>query len=200
MKAIVQDGRVLVFDDGHGHWVTIKGNKVKLDEDGTVLEGPEGLKGKKVKTKPYKKVGQVLVFNSDEDWEKWSDEMAENGKDITRKLVYINNGWRTMADGQFECKNWKTAINQFEAFFSKVKDHDVDGWIEGMRESCEMGYFADQLTYKSYPHDTPEELAHAKEVIRKGGHYAWGVEQIDDNRWYIFLNCSGIYAGHEERD
>ena len=41
---------------------------------------------------------------------------------------------------------------------------------------------------------------HEKEMsFPQGGTYSWGVEEVDEGRWYIFLNISGIYAGVERK-
>lgn len=199
MKIILRNGEAFVSDDGHGHWVTIKGNKVKLDNDGTVLVGPKALKGQKINGK-YKKVGRVYVFNDIDNYLEFEEEMQEKGK-FYDSPTFIDNGWEIRCDGFYDVKRWQTALRRFEQEMVKLdKTDSIKGWIEGMRESCEAGYFTDLINYKSYPHNTPEEIKEAKETIEKGGSYSWGVEPVwNGERYYIWLNISGIYANREER-
>lgn len=60
-----------------------------------------------------------------------------------------------------------------------------------MVESCENGFFEDTTGWKpAWSNDLEEIKAQSKK-----GTYSWGVEEIYDGYWYLFLNISGIWAG-----
>lgn len=126
-------------------------------------------------------------FNSFEEYERWT-ERFENASDYEMIPCAIDDGWKISLDMFTECKSYKTALKRFAKAFDEIeKSAGIETWVEGMKESCENGYFADKLTYW----DKEEERRRAKEF----GTYAWGVEQIDERLWYVFLNITGAYAG-----
>lgn len=125
----------------------------------------------------------MKVFKSFEEFEAWADHNDESVP------VLIDDGWKRSMDMTTECKSWKVALRRFAKEFQTVPE--VNEWIPGIRESAESGYFSDSLTY----YDKDYEY----EIIRKHGSYSYGIEKIDEGRWYIFLNLSGVYAGFPER-
>lgn len=129
---------------------------------------------------------KTKIFQSVEEWEQWS----ENCFDSQDVPILIDDGWKIAADMFTECKSWKTALKHFEKAFAGIND-DVTDWIETINESCENGCFEDTTGWKPAWTNDPKEIAE----IQKGGAYAWGVEEMSDGYWYIYLNISGVYAG-----
>ena len=122
----------------------------------------------------------TLVFKDYEAYETWTEQF-ENCSDYEQIPTVIDDGWKVAADMFTECKSFKTALRRFEKQFGEVNS-EIKAWVEGMRETCEAGMFSEKEN--SYP---------------QGGAYSWGVEEVQDGYWYIFLNISGIYAGRERR-
>jgi len=131
----------------------------------------------------------VKMFKSYEDYENWTEQF-ENCSDYQEIPCAIDDGFKVMTDMFTECKSWKTALRRFEKTFREVHS-DITGWVECMREGAEGGYFKDEC--KPGWNATPEEL---KEFYA-GGSFSYGIEEVDDGYWYIFLNISGIYASRE---
>ena len=130
-------------------------------------------------------------FHSYEAYEAWT-ETFEDPAAYEMEPVAIDDGWKISMDMFTECKSFKTALRRFEKIFRNVDaDAGVSEWIEGIRESCQNGFFKDAMTMW----DKAEE----QRIARTFGSYSWGVEEIDDGLWYIFLNVSGQYAGRPER-
>ena len=122
----------------------------------------------------------TLVFKDFEAYEAWTEQFEECSE-YEQIPTAIWDGWKMAADMFTECKSFKTALKRFEKAFGNVNG-EVKAWVEGMRESCENKYF------------------HEKEMsFPQGGTYSWGVEEVDEGRWYIFLNISGIYAEVERK-
>lgn len=96
-----------------------------------------------------------------------------NDGDISERVTVLHvNDW-IRSDMTTNCKSWKTALKRF---FSVLREHCFYGWYESIRESCENGVFsADDMT-----------LANGKK--NPGFSWCYGVEQLDDDIWYIFLN------------
>ena len=128
-----------------------------------------------------------MIFGSFDSFSEYCDILIE--KCETEKLdecVFIVRDRRKQwydCDLTTSCKSYKTAIRRFfkaisdyaknesenAHYFKTVYDFDesvFSGWAECMLESCENGYFADNAP----------------------GSFAWGVEWVDEGRWYIFLN------------
>lgn len=131
----------------------------------------------------------TLVFNSYEAYENWTEQF-DGCYEYEEIPTAIDDGWRISADLFTDCKSWKTAIRRFEKAFVDVNP-EIRTWIEGIRESAESGYFKEAV--EPAWNATPEE----RKEFFKGGMYSWGIEEVDEGRWYIFLNISGIYAGRE---
>ena len=130
---------------------------------------------------------KVKIFNDFEAYETWTDKFDDFEYCYTPCL--IDDGWKISMDVFIDCKSWKTALNRFKKAFGDYSE-DVKAWIDGMYESCENGYMHDECYYSACESD--------KELCKKYGSYGWAVEQVDDGRFYIFLNISGEYAGYHE--
>ena len=90
------------------------------------------------------------------------------------ELTFINeNGWKKV-DLTTNTKSWKVAVNRF--FKAIGNDVDFNGWKECIVESCENGYFSDN------------DGTMADGSKNKFPSWSYGVEQIDESGWYIFLN------------
>lgn len=138
---------------------------------------------------------KTKLFTSMVEYENWT-ELFENCSDYEEIPSAIDDGFKIMMDMFTECKSWKVALRRFGKQFADVDaSAGIKDWVEGMRESCENGYFKDTDGWKPGWNCTPEEY---NEYV-KGGTYSWAVEEIDEGRWYIFLNISGVYAGREAR-
>lgn len=132
-------------------------------------------------------------FTSYEQYEIWTEKF-DNCSDYEEIPTLIDDGWKLAMDMFVECKSYKTALRRFaKAFGCTDENAGVKDWIEGMTESCESGYFSDTAGWHPAWTNDPEEIRKAAE----GGTYSWGVEELDEGRWYIFLNISGIYANRE---
>lgn len=128
---------------------------------------------------------KTKMFKSFDEYENWTNQF-ENCSDYEKIPVYIDDGFKISADAIIECKTWKTALNRFEKAFPM----DVlNPWIEIMKESCGSGYFEDIKGWMPAYACEKEEL----KEIAKSGTYSWGVEYLDENLWYIYLNVSGGY-------
>lgn len=114
-------------------------------------------------------------FNSFDEYIEWTEQF-DNCSDYEGIPVAIDDGKKISMDMFTECKSYKVAIRRFGKMFSEFKA-EMDGWIDGMRESCENGCFKDSRY---------EDSTNA---------YSWGVEETMDGYWYVFLNISGVYAG-----
>lgn len=134
---------------------------------------------------------KTKIFKSFKEYESWT-ERFENCSDYEEIPCVIDNGWKISMDMLTECRSWKTALRRFEKQFKDVDENaGITDWVEGIRESCENGYFKDAMTM----YDKEEE----KKTAQTFGTYSWGIEDVGENYWYIFLNISGEYAGRSSR-
>ena len=134
---------------------------------------------------------RMKKFTSIEDYEKWT-EGFENASDYEEIPVMIDTGFEISVDMFTTCKSYKTALKRFEKTFGG-SNKSISEWIESIKESCENGYFKDLDGWKPAWLKKPEEI----EEYRKSGTYSWGVENVSENCWYIFLNISGGYVNRE---
>lgn len=136
---------------------------------------------------------KLQCFESMEAFETWA-ESFENCSDYMMIPTCVDDGWKIACDMQVYCKRWKTALKRFEKVFSDVHP-EIPDWIEGMKESCENGYFKNIDGWKpGYP-ASKEDI----ETARNYGTYAWAVEDLGDGLWYIYLNLSGQYLNRGSR-
>lgn len=107
-------------------------------------------------------------FNSFEQF----DESGTAGN--WEELTFIReDGWKK-ADLMTETKSWKVALNRF--FKAIGNDPDFDGWKECIVECCENGAFEQN------------DWTMADGSRNEFPSWSYGIEQIDESGWYIFLN------------
>lgn len=90
----------------------------------------------------------------------------ENTKHRMNAVDIVNNIRSVCADGEFECKSWKTALRRLAK--AVATDSRFDGWCEQIKEMVENGCWSQ----------------------REPGEWAFGVELLDEGRWYLFINTS----------
>lgn len=134
----------------------------------------------------------VREFISYDEYFEWTEKF-ENCSDYQFLPTIIDDGFKISCDLFTECKTINTAMNRFEKAFAYKKE--LIEWFEAMRESFEAGYYKDTKgCYPSWTNNTEE--------IRKfleDGMYSFGIEQIEDDMWYVFLNVSGKYIERENK-
>lgn len=79
------------------------------------------------------------------------------------------------------CKRATTAVNRFFSAFDLDKYPQIVGWKEGILEAIQSGVFSESETYKGM----------------HTGSYTWGVEELDDERFYVFLNLLDVAKDKE---
>lgn len=109
-------------------------------------------------------------YNSFEDFE--NDDRCKGAWEL---VAVVNKPNGVCADLITECKNWQTAVRRF--FKALENDHRFDGWMEGIIESIENGYWKDKEAYWN---------AETQRNEYTGG-YFWEVEPNEDY-YYICLN------------
>lgn len=119
----------------------------------------------------------TLVFNSQESYENWMEQF-DSYADFESIPTVVDDGWKISADLMVECKSYKTALKRFEKAFKDVPD--IADFYEYLADSCDLKCFSANEGYMSE---------------RQYGALSYGVEQIDENRWYIYVNLSGGYRG-----
>ena len=102
-----------------------------------------------------------------EDYESYDKFVESCGSDYEEIPMLIVVGNEIKADLMTECKSWKTALKRFDKVFMGL-DEDLDGFLgEGFYESVESGY---------------PSAADPK-------NYAYGIEEVNEGRWYIYVTC-----------
>ena len=103
------------------------------------------------------------------------DEFHESGTagNYEEVTVIHENGW-VKSDLLTECKSWKTVLRRF--FKMLGNDGIFEGWKETIEESIENGFF------------TMNDFTLSDGSKNPFPGYAFEVEEIDENVWYIFLN------------
>lgn len=119
----------------------------------------------------------TLVFNSQEAYENWMEQF-DSYADFESIPTVVDDGWKISADLMVECKSYKTALRRFEKAFKDVPD--IAEFYECLADSCDSKCFFAKEGYMSE---------------QQYGALSYGVEQIDENRWYIYVNLSGGYRG-----
>lgn len=133
----------------------------------------------------------VREFTTYDEYFEWTEQF-ENCSDYQLSPVIIDDGFKVSCDLFTECKTINTAMNRFEKAFGYKKE--LIEWFEAMRESFESGCYEDiKGCYPAYTQDREE----IKKVL-SNGMYSFGIEQTDDDMWYVFLNVSGTYIGREK--
>ena len=124
---------------------------------------------------------KTKIFNNFEAYEAWTEQF--DNCEYCHTPCLIDDGWKISMDMLTDCKSYKTALNRFKKAFGDYNE-DVKAWIDGLYESYECGYTHDELHY-----DTKE----LEKEYSKYGTFSWGIEEVDEGRWYIFMNLSGEY-------
>lgn len=88
-------------------------------------------------------------------------------------VVYGSNGW-ICSDCTTACKSYKTALRRFFKALTENGESLISNWYAEILESCENGYFK----------------------MSDSGSYSWGIEEVSDGVWYVFLNINR--AVHDE--
>lgn len=118
---------------------------------------------------------KVKTFKSYEDFEAWS-ESFENASDCEDFPTYIDDkdNCKISADMVIYCKKRITAVKRFAKQFEEFSL--VKEWaIDSIMECVNNGMFSDTYSYDC-------------------NMYSWGVEEIDDGIFYIYLSLKGVYA------
>ncbi|MGN1394550.1 MAG: hypothetical protein ACI4V7_11080, partial [Succinivibrionaceae bacterium] len=93
----------------------------------------------------------------------------------TNYVHFINETEKVAIDGEVQCKNASTAINRFFDTLGNQFDNlgidELNGWKESILESIKNGVYSQTNAEGSAP-----------------GTYSYGVEQLDNGRWYVYLN------------
>lgn len=120
---------------------------------------------KKTQIKQSEVIKMKRTFKSFDEYSEYYDnhEHRMNDVDIVEDTLTVG------ADGEFECKSWKTAIRRF---FKALAGDDRFDWEESIIEWIKEGVWKDRAEYNG------------KYII---GGYHWEVENIDENCWYIEL-------------
>ena len=133
----------------------------------------------------------VREFISYDEYFEWTEQF-ENCSDYQFLPTIIDDGFKIICDLFTECKTINTVMNRFEKAFGYKKE--LIEWFEAMRESFESGCYEDiKGCYPSGIQDREE----INEVL-SNGMYSFGIEQTDDDMWYVFLNVSGAYVGRKK--
>ena len=103
-------------------------------------------------------------FEDHESYDKFVESCGSDYEEIPMLIVVGNE---IKADLMTECKSWKTALKRFDKVFMGL-DEDLDGFLgEGFYESVESGYPS----------------------AADPGNYAYGIEEVNEGRWYIYVTC-----------
>lgn len=109
-----------------------------------------------------------------------SVEYLEETVDIIRNASRFGTQFQT--DLTTSCKKAKTAVERLFSAFDPDKYPALSGWKEGILESISNGYFSDREMYNG---------------MFTGG-YTWGVEALDEDRFYVYLNLLDVAKDKEE--
>ena len=106
------------------------------------------------------------TFKNFDEYESYYENHEHRYNDVD----IAENEFTVSADGEFECKSWKTALRRF--FKALANDSRFDDWYEAILESIKNGIWKEVETIDG-------------EYFLGGFH--WSVEELDDNLWYIEL-------------
>lgn len=124
-------------------------------------------------------------FNSYAEFEIWSEE----NENIYIPTV-IDDGWKISASMMIDCKSYKTALRHFRKAFAEFET--LQDWANDIEGQCEEGIFTDVTGWRN---SAESDDWNYKSMLTFGA-YGWGVEEVDEGVWYIFMNVSGEYAGY----
>lgn len=129
---------------------------------------------------------KVKEFKSQDEYEQFIEQF-ENCYEYDHIPVIIDDGFKLSADLIIDCENVDTALARFVCEFEEYPE--IIAWVRHTIFECvDSGVYSDKLDLSGLgvPKDKIRE-------IMKNGSYSWGVEQLDDKLWYIYLNVSGVY-------
>lgn len=122
---------------------------------------------RKTQIKQSEVIKMKRTFKSFDEYSEYYDNHEHKVNDVD----VVENELTVCADGEFECKSWKTAIRRF---FKALADNVLfDGWKECLEECVDNGTWKER-----------EEHYNGEYII---GGWHWGVESIDESHWYIEL-------------
>lgn len=143
-------------------------------------------------TEAKKKASKIAVreFSSSAEYDAMQEEYrANNGGSVEyleETVDIIRNasrfGTQFQTDLTTSCKKAKTAVERLFSAFDPDKYPALSGWKEGILESISNGYFSDREMYNG---------------MFTGG-YTWGVEALDEDRFYVYLNLLDVAKDKEE--
>lgn len=119
---------------------------------------------------------KVKEFKSFDDYENYVESDSYN--ELVPTIIIDKN--YCAIDFTTYCKSWKTAIRRAMKIF--IKYEDVVNWMDGMKESCENNCFTDRSVYDG----------------KYTGDYAFGVEEVSDGVFYIYLKYRTTETETEE--
>lgn len=119
---------------------------------------------------------KVKEFKSFDEYENYVESNSFN--ELVPTIVIDEN--YCAIDFTTYCKSWKTAIRRAMKVF--IKYEDVYNWLEGIKESCENNCFSDCSVYAG----------------KYTGDYTFGVEEVSDGVFYIYLKYRTTEVSNEE--
>lgn len=119
---------------------------------------------------------KVKEFKSFDEYENYVESNSFN--ELVPTIVIDEN--YCAIDFTTYCKSWKTAIRRAMKIF--IKYEDVYNWLDGMKESCEYNCFIDRSVYDG----------------KYTGDYTFGVEEVSDGVFYIYLKYRTTEAAEAE--
>ena len=116
-------------------------------------------------------------------------EAVENTVDIIRNASRF--GTQFAADMTTSCKKAETAVKRLFSVIDPEKYPALASWKEAILEPVQNGYFSQAETYNG---------------MYLGG-YSWGVEALDEDRFYVYINLLDIakdkeseYAAYQQEE
>lgn len=119
----------------------------------------------------------MVTFKSFKEYDKWADK--QNGE-----AVLIDDGWQMSMDMTVDAHSAVGAVEEFTKVFLMPETRLL---LRDMKAEVEDGTFEDCVK-RLNPTRT-------RELWENIGGYNWAVENIDENRWYVFLNATGNFLG-----
>lgn len=119
----------------------------------------------------------MVKFKSFQEYDAWEGERGD-------EPVLIDDGWRMSMDMTVDARSAVGAVEAFSAAFMMPETRML---LRDMKAEVLDGTYRD-CTQRLNPSDTYE-------LWEKIGGYKWGVEHVDGNEWYVFLNASGNFLG-----
>jgi hypothetical protein len=107
-------------------------------------------------------------------------ESIEDTVEIIRQASQFGTSFSTQMETS--CKRATTAVQRFFSAIDPDKYPAIASWKDTLLESVQNGYFDDKDVYNGM----------------YTGQYSWGVEAIDENRYYVFLNLLDVAKDKEK--